>query len=50
MRAVFDSDRLGYGIVFAMEAALFVVAAVLASAATQAGRNASSESILAAAG
>ena len=50
MRAVFDSDRLGYGIVFAMEAALFVVAAVLASAATQAGRIASSESILAAAG
>lgn len=50
MRAVFDSDRLGYGSVFAMEAALFVGAAVLASAARQAGRAQSSEAILAAAG
>ncbi len=50
MRAVFDSDRLGYGSVFAMEAALFVGAAVLASAAKQAGRAHSTESLLAAAG
>ncbi len=50
MRAVFDSDRLGYGSVFAMEAALFVGAAVLASAAKQAGRAQSTESLLAAAG
>ena len=50
MRAVFDSDRLGYGSVFAMEAALFVGAAVLASAATQAGRAKSPETLLAAAG
>jgi MFS transporter, BCD family, chlorophyll transporter len=50
MRAVFDSDRLGYGSVFAMEAALFIGAAVLASAARQAGRATSSESLLAAAG
>jgi MFS transporter, BCD family, chlorophyll transporter len=50
MRAVFDSDRLGYGSVFAMEAALFVAAAALASAAKQVGRADSGESILAAAG
>jgi MFS transporter, BCD family, chlorophyll transporter len=50
MRAVFNSDRLGYGSVFAMEAALFIGAAVLASAARQAGRATSSESLLAAAG
>ncbi|MCC7055118.1 MAG: BCD family MFS transporter [Gemmatimonadaceae bacterium] len=50
MRAVLGSDRLGYGSVFAMEAALFVGAAVLASAARQAGRAQSSESLLAAAG
>lgn len=49
MRAVLGSDSLGYGSVFAMEAALFVGAAVLASAATQAGRAQSGESILAAA-
>ncbi|MBC7843866.1 MAG: BCD family MFS transporter [Gemmatimonadaceae bacterium] len=49
MRTVFDSDRLGYGSVFAFEAALFVGAAVLASAAKQAGRAASAESLLAAA-
>jgi MFS transporter, BCD family, chlorophyll transporter len=50
MRAVFDSDRLGYGSVFAMEAALFVGAAVLASAARQAGRAQSADTLLAAAG
>jgi BCD family chlorophyll transporter-like MFS transporter len=50
MRAVLGSDRLGYGSVFAMEAALFVGAAVLASAAKQVGRAQSSESLLAAAG
>ena len=50
MRAVLGSDRLGYGSVFAMEAALFVGAAVLASAARQAGRAQSGESLLAAAG
>ncbi|MES3033621.1 MAG: BCD family MFS transporter [Gemmatimonadota bacterium] len=50
MRAVLGSDRLGYGSVFAMEAALFVGAAMLASAARQAGRAQSSESLLAAAG
>ena len=50
MRAVLGSDLLGYGSVFAMEAGLFVAAAVLASAATQAGRAESGESILAAAG
>ena len=50
MRAVLGSDRLGYGSVFAMEAALFVGAAVLASAARQAGRAQSPESLLAAAG
>ncbi len=49
MRAVLGSDRLGYGSVFAMEAALFVGAAVLASAARQAGRAPSGESLLAAA-
>ena len=49
MRAVLGSDRLGYGSVFAMEAALFVGAAVLASAAKQAGRAQSSDSLLAAA-
>lgn len=50
MRVVLGSDRLGYGSVFAMEAALFVGAAVLASAAKQAGRAASGESLLAATG
>ena len=50
MRVVLGSDRLGYGSVFAMEAALFVVAAVMASAAKQSGRAPSGESILAAAG
>lgn len=50
MRSVLGSDALGYGSVFALEAALFLGAAVLASAARQAGRAASSESILAAAG
>lgn len=50
MRSVFDSDRLGYGSVFAMEAALFVGAAVLASAAQSVGRAESGESLLAAAG
>ena len=50
MRAVFDSDRLGYGSVFAMEAALFVAAAGLASAAQHVGRAESGEGILAAAG
>lgn len=49
-RAVFESDRLGYGSVFVMEGALFVAAAALASAARQAGRAASGESLLAAAG
>ena len=50
MRSVFDSDRLGYGSVFAMEAALFIGAAVLASAAQSVGRAESGESLLAAAG
>jgi len=50
MRAVLGSDQLGYGSVFAMEAALFVGAALLASAARQVGRAASSEALLAAAG
>ncbi len=50
MRAVLGSDQLGYGSVFAMEAALFVGAALLASAARQVGRAASSETLLAAAG
>jgi len=50
MRAVLGSDQLGYGSVFAMEAALFVGAAMLASAARQAGRATSSETLLAAAG
>ena len=50
MRAVFDSDRLGYGSVFVMEAALFVAAATLASAAQQVGRAESGDAILAAAG
>jgi len=50
MRAALGSDRLGYGSVFAMEAALFLGAAVLASAAKQAGMARSSESMLAAAG
>jgi MFS transporter, BCD family, chlorophyll transporter len=49
MRAAFDSDRLGYGSVFAMEAALFVGAAVLASAARQVGRAESGDALLAAA-
>ncbi len=50
MRAVLDSDRLGYGSVFLMEAALFVGAAALASAARQAGRATSADAVLAAAG
>lgn len=50
MRALLGSDQLGYGSVFAMEAALFVGAAVLASAARDAGKAQSSESLLAAAG
>ena len=50
MRALLGSDRLGYGSVFALEAALFVGAAVLASAATRTGRARSTESLLAAAG
>ena len=50
MRSLLGSDRLGYGSVFAMEAALFVGAAVLASAAKQAGRAQSGESLLAAVG
>lgn len=50
MRAALGSDRLGYGSVFAMEAALFLGAAVLASAAKQAGKARSSEAMLAAAG
>lgn len=50
MRALLGSDRMGYGSVFAMEAALFVGAAVLASAARQAGRAQSGESLLAAVG
>jgi len=49
-RAVFGSDALGYGSVFAVEAALFVGAAALASAARPAGRTTSGESILAAVG
>ena len=48
MRAALGSDSLGYGSVFAMEAALFVGAAILASAAGQAGRAESSDSLLAA--
>ncbi|HYW49972.1 MAG TPA: BCD family MFS transporter [Gemmatimonadaceae bacterium] len=50
MRAMLGSDRLGYGSVFALEAALFLGAAVLASAARQAGRATSGEALLAAAG
>ena len=50
LRAVLESDRLGYGSVFAMEAALFVGAAVLASAARTVGRAESPETLLAAAG
>jgi len=50
MRAALGSDQLGYGSVFVMEAALFVGAAILASAARQPGRAQSSESLLAAAG
>jgi MFS transporter, BCD family, chlorophyll transporter len=50
LRAVFESDRLGYGSVFVMEAALFVAAGTLASAARSAGHASSSESLLAAAG
>lgn len=49
MRAVLGSDGLGYGSVFAMEAALFIGAAVLASAAREIGRATSTESLLAAA-
>lgn len=50
MRAVLDSDRLGYGSVFLMEAGLFVGAAALASAARQVGRAQSVDAVLAAAG
>ena len=50
MRAYFNSDQLGYGSVFVMEAALFAGAAVLASAAREAGKARSGESVLAAAG
>ncbi len=50
MRAALGSDQLGYGSVFVMEAALFVGAAILASAARQSGRAQSGESLLAAAG
>ncbi len=50
MRAVLDSDRLGYGSVFLMEAALFVGAAMLASAARQVGRATAADAVLAAAG
>ncbi len=50
MRVVLNSDRLGYGSVFLMEAALFVGAAALASAAKQAGRATSADAVLAAAG
>ena len=50
MRAYFSSDQLGYGSVFVMEAALFAGAAVLASAAREAGKARSGESVLAAAG
>jgi MFS transporter, BCD family, chlorophyll transporter len=49
MRAVLGSDQLGYGSVFAFEAALFLGAAVLASAARDAGRARSMDSMLAAA-
>jgi MFS transporter, BCD family, chlorophyll transporter len=49
-RAMFASDRLGYGSVFLIEAALFIGAAVLASAARDAGRARSAEAMLAAAG
>ena len=49
MRAALGSDSLGYGSVFALEAALFVGAAILASAAKNAGRAESSDSLLAAA-
>jgi MFS transporter, BCD family, chlorophyll transporter len=50
MRSALGSDELGYGSVFAVEAALFVGAAIMASAATQAGRSQSGEAVLAAAG
>ncbi|MBC7562902.1 MAG: BCD family MFS transporter [Gemmatimonadaceae bacterium] len=50
MRAYLSSDQLGYGSVFVMEAALFAGAAVLASAAREAGKARSGESVLAAAG
>jgi MFS transporter, BCD family, chlorophyll transporter len=49
MRSLLGSDRLGYSSVFAMEAALFVGAAVLASAARQVGRAESGDALLAAA-
>ena len=50
MRSLLGSDELGYGSVFVLEAALFLGAAVLASAARQAGQATSAESLLAAAG
>ena len=50
LRGVFDSDRIGYGSVFVVEAALFAGASILASAARQTGRAESAESLLAAAG
>jgi BCD family chlorophyll transporter-like MFS transporter len=50
LRALSRSDRVGYGGVFVLEAGLFVVAAWLASAARDAGKARSAESLLAAAG
>ena len=50
LRGVFDSDRIGYGSVFVLEAALFAGASILASAARQTARAESAESLLAAAG
>jgi MFS transporter, BCD family, chlorophyll transporter len=49
LRRVFGSDGVGFGAVFALEAALFAVAAVLASAAADAGRVRSADVVLAAA-
>jgi BCD family chlorophyll transporter-like MFS transporter len=50
LRALSRSDRVGYGGVFLLEAGLFVVAAWLASAARDAGKARSTESLLASAG
>jgi MFS transporter, BCD family, chlorophyll transporter len=47
LRASLHSDRLGYGAVFTLESALFLGAAVLASAARQVGRAQSGEALLA---